>query len=512
MQFSLLFVLTVYLNWFAYEFLGKKFALDKPNVRKIHRVAVPQIGGIVFGSSFLLLCLYLNLTPSWFIYGGFISLFLGMVDDLYNINWKIKISFQLLILIYICVLFWGKIELVQFYQFNIALNQPILALIFSVWFLGIYNAVNLVDGLDGLAGGFIVIYLVFSLFYFSFLSSFFILLIINLLAFLVFNQRPAKIFMGDSGSLFLGFIIAVLPLLIFDLSPSNIKHVDMTPFSILSTYLIADTIRVFSTRLFSKKNPMTADTIHLHHLVIQQSGSYLLTVFLIYILTSITCLFVIIKLENGLGGYGAFIHFSLIFLFLLTPPAPTYVKLLSKAIRPIYSWQKNHKQYKVNRKYYMGMVIALLIILFISLIIFNNYEIFSYEQLLISVLLILYFFYKNNFNKIALVVFQIFLSILILESYWKSETNEISQLISIFLIISFLVSTLQRTRGTKISQYSSLDLLFLALTLCGLILFFMDIRIINYQLLMTLFSLWYGIGFVYMHYLQKNKLNKFENN
>ena len=101
------------------------------------------------------------------------------------------------------------------------------------------------------------------------------------------------VFMGDSGSLFLGYFIAVLPLIHFDTNDSTSNNIDITYFLIISTYLIADTTRVFFTRIFLGKSPMDADTIHLHHLVIQKSGSYITTLFMIFFTSSISFIFAI---------------------------------------------------------------------------------------------------------------------------------------------------------------------------------------------------------------------------
>ena len=139
------------------------------------------------------------------------------------------------------------------------------------------------DGLDGLASGFMLMLCLSAAFLGSgSFSQVNLLLAVLLLVFLVYNQRPAKVFMGDAGSLFLGFYVAVLPLLYQDLGVPTSSTLNITPFLILVFFLVADTTRVFFTRLLSGKSPMAADTIHLHHLVIQRSGSYLVTLSMIF--------------------------------------------------------------------------------------------------------------------------------------------------------------------------------------------------------------------------------------
>ena len=108
--------------------------------------------------------------------------------------------------------------------------------IFIIWFIGIYNAVNLLDGLDGLAGGFLFILSVgLSITQIGVFSTYNGIFAIIILSFLIFNQRPSKLFMGDAGSLFLGFHVAVLPLL-YSESIQLYESISMTPFILLSSY------------------------------------------------------------------------------------------------------------------------------------------------------------------------------------------------------------------------------------------------------------------------------------
>ena len=87
----------------------------------------------------------------------------------------------------------------------------------------------------------------------------------SLLGFLIFNGRPAKFFMGDTGSLFLGYILAVMPLLFYISDINYQKILDLTPFIIISSYFIIDTLRVIFIRLKNKRNPLKPDNNHMHH-------------------------------------------------------------------------------------------------------------------------------------------------------------------------------------------------------------------------------------------------------
>ena len=196
------------------KLLGQKYALDHPDIRKQHMGAIPQIGGLVFGPLLLFIAWWSGLAPQWYIVGGGVSILLGTVDDNCHVSWKIKFIVQLALAAYLSMLFWGRFEAITFFNLSFPISQLGLLIIFLFWFIGIYNAVNLLDGLDGLAGGFMVLVCMGAALagnaIFAQLNFVFIFL---LLGFLVFNQRVSKLFMGDAGSLFLGYNIAVMPLL-----------------------------------------------------------------------------------------------------------------------------------------------------------------------------------------------------------------------------------------------------------------------------------------------------------
>ena len=124
----------------------------------------------------------------------------------------------------------------------------------------------------------------------------------------------------------------------------------MTPFILASSFLIADTVRIFLTRIISKKNPMNADTIHFHHLILQNSGSYLFSVGSIYLISMISIIGALLSFSNMISINIMFFHLALILIFVLTPPVQTYVPLVSKIVDPLYKWQKSKKEMINKRK------------------------------------------------------------------------------------------------------------------------------------------------------------------
>jgi len=341
MFLSTIFIFSISLSvcWGIYVLLGKQYALDYPDSRKHHEDAVPQIGGLVFGPLFLFILGWFELVPYWYIIGGGVSILLGAIDDKFFVPWQLKLLIQLIIASYLSYIFWGCFNEIYFYNYTFTLNPILLLFVFLIWFIGIYNAVNLLDGLDGLAGGFIFLLslgiTISGSNQFFEINGIFSLVI---LSFLVFNQRPAKIFMGDAGSLFLGFHMATLPLLFSDISGS-LYSLNMTPFVLLSFFLIADTSRVFFTRLATKSSPMTADTIHFHHLVLQQSGSYLTATGSIFITTLMSVIVAIFSFEFTFSSNIMLGHLSLLLLFILMPPVKVYMPFLTQVVKPLYSWQ-----------------------------------------------------------------------------------------------------------------------------------------------------------------------------
>ena len=491
---SLVFIITVFVFWGMKVVLGNSYALDQPGARKIHGQPIPQIGGLIFGPYFLFTAWWLGLVPMWYILGGAISILLGTIDDNYHVPWQIKFIIQLALAVSLSILFWGRFDSITFYNYSFNVSEMSLLLIFLFWFIGIYNAVNLIDGLDGLASGFMLILcLGMGLFGSDTFATLNLILAIILIGFLIFNQRPAKLFMGDSGSLFLGFHTAVLPLLLIENSP-GITSINMTPFILLVSYLVADTTRVFFTRLAAQKSPMTADTIHFHHLILQESGSYLSSIGAIFFVTSISVIGGVLSIYFELSLNVMLVHLALLLFFVLTPPVQTYVPIITKAVSPLYNWQR-HEQLKAPFLYRSIFMVVLLLGLISSLSFYGNLTTLITWQNGLAVILLFIFILFNRKDKMVKYVIQLSLILLFSKLYWGTELGIISKLITILLFISFLVFTLEKRSGTNIRDFSTLDLLMIIITLGGVTLglFGMPISI---WFFLTMFSIWFGTSFL----------------
>ncbi|WP_235835921.1 MraY family glycosyltransferase [Cognatitamlana onchidii] len=259
--------------------------MDNPNSRSSHISKTPTLGGVSF---FYALVLALFFAKDWCEYAEAIYLIpsltilfiVGLKDDLVVLSAYTKLGAQLLAVIF--VLSNESFTIFSMNGFLGINNIPpyIYYLAGAFIMLTIINAYNLIDGIDGLAAivGIIILIIYTTIFYMT-EEYFFVLLSLTLngclIAFLKFNlSSKQKIFMGDTGSLLVGFIISVLTLKFLALSP---EKYDSLPFLIENVPLIAiailivplfDTARVFTIRLANKKSPFSADRNHTHHILI----------------------------------------------------------------------------------------------------------------------------------------------------------------------------------------------------------------------------------------------------
>ncbi|MBA2329124.1 MAG: undecaprenyl/decaprenyl-phosphate alpha-N-acetylglucosaminyl 1-phosphate transferase [Flavisolibacter sp.] len=257
---------------------------DLPDARKLHTNPISSLGGIgIFGGFFLasILSVSSGLHPEfqYFFAASLIIFFLGIKDDLMVLSATKKFVGQVIaaaILIHLAGIkitsmhgFLGFTELPE--AFSLALSY--------ITIIVIINAFNLIDGVDGLAGtlGMLTMTIFGSYFFMVGLEAYSILafsLAGSLLAFLIFNYNPAKIFMGDSGSLVLGLINAILVIKFITIAdsvaaPFPIESAVAVGFAILMVPL-SDTLRVFSIRIFQGRSPFSPDRNHIHHLLLDR--------------------------------------------------------------------------------------------------------------------------------------------------------------------------------------------------------------------------------------------------
>lgn len=261
-------------------------ALDIPNERKVHKNPIPRLGGLGIFIGFLLGYMIFgkpSVQMNSILIGSFIILLTGIFDDIKPISAKAKLIGQLAA--GAVIVFYGDILLTHVTIFGQYIDFGILAYpITLIFIVACTNIINLIDGLDGLSSGISSIFYLSTIIICFFQNRFgleFTLALIALgstLGFLIHNFNPARIFAGDSGALFMGFIIAVISLLGFK---TTVITSIFIPLMILAVPIL-DTLFAIIRRLLKHKKISDPDKEHLHHQLLKMNFSHKNTVLIIY--------------------------------------------------------------------------------------------------------------------------------------------------------------------------------------------------------------------------------------
>ena len=283
-------------------------ALDIPNARKIHTKPMPRLGGLGIFAGFLLgYMLFGNHTylMNSVLIASFVLLIVGMIDDIKPIRPRYKLIGQLIASLIVVV--YGGLLLQDVSVFGLYINFGWFSYVVTVFFiLGCINCMNLIDGLDGLAGGISTIFfLTISIIgvvngEFALATTLTLIILGSTLGFLFHNFHPAKIFMGDSGSMFLGLMIAVITLMGFK---STMMSAIVIPLFILMVPILDTTLAILRRKL-KGESVDTPDKSHIHHQLMKRNLSQRTTVLIIYFITSLfSAASVIYALVDKLMGY-----------------------------------------------------------------------------------------------------------------------------------------------------------------------------------------------------------------
>lgn len=293
--------------------LVKKLALtigatDKPNQRKVHQKIMPRLGGLAIFVSFIIGYIFLQPAneygnSTYIIIGSFIIIITGILDDMFELSAKIKLLGQLAAA-FTVVLGGVHIEMINIPFGGGQLEFGFLSIPLTIlWIVGITNAINLIDGLDGLAAGVssIALITISGMAFIMgdiFVMSMGLIVLGSTLGFLVYNFHPAKIFMGDTGALFLGYIISVLSLLGF----KSLTVISLIIPIIILGVPISDTFFAIIRR-FVNKQPLSApDKSHLHHCLLRLGYSHRQTVLIIYGIAAMFGLAAVIFSQSTVWG------------------------------------------------------------------------------------------------------------------------------------------------------------------------------------------------------------------
>ncbi|MDG5471580.1 MraY family glycosyltransferase [Jeotgalibacillus sp. ET6] len=291
--------------------LVKKFAIaigatDTPDARKVHKKIMPRMGGLAIFFSFIIALIVTQPAGQYtwpIVVGASIIILTGALDDRFQLSPKLKVLGQ--VIAALTVILWGGVQ-VEFINlpFGGRLEFGYLAIPLTLlWIIGITNAINLIDGLDGLAAGVSSIALITISGMAIIMGDTYVAMIGAILAastigFLVYNFHPAKIFMGDTGSLFLGFMISVLALLGF----KNITVISLLVPILILGVPISDTFFAIIRRIVNKKPISAPDKSHLHHCLLNAGFSHKETVLIIYGIATMFSMSAFIFSQSTLWG------------------------------------------------------------------------------------------------------------------------------------------------------------------------------------------------------------------
>lgn len=280
------------------NFCKRKGLYDIPNFRKVHETRIPRLGGVIFFPctfiAFLIVCymtqvyqqgnITLSLWTVYFLIGSSLIYWIGIIDDVIGLNAQVKLFVQILSAsafplsgLYVNNLY----GLFGIYEIPFYIGAPLTVLFVSY----VSNTINLIDGIDGLAASMSLVSLFgFAYYYIQWGLMQYVVLIVALIgaivAFLYFNlfgkvEKNRKIFMGDTGSLTIGFVLAFLSLKLSMINealrpfPDNGLLISFT----LLVIPVFDAIRVSVVRMYHRRSPMNPDKNHIHHKLLRAGCS-----------------------------------------------------------------------------------------------------------------------------------------------------------------------------------------------------------------------------------------------
>lgn len=310
------------------KYAKKLNLVDIPNERSVHKNTTPRGAGIAFGFAFFISILLFHIDLIEDYWAILLSIFLvflvGILDDLKDTKPRTKFF---VIFVAVFILYLDDITITNLgIYLGIEISLWYFALPFTMFALaGFTNALNLIDGVDGLAATISMIILG-SFLYIGFLYEDALIIhicsivMVSLFVFLLFNWNPAKIFMGDSGSLFLGFTISVVAVL-------SLKYIHPIAILYLAALPIMDTLIVMVRRMRRKLSPFRPDKTHIHHILldffsrdVKRTVLFLALMQMLFSLVGLMLLGEMKILPRGLGllSFFSFLGINVLFYMIFT--------------------------------------------------------------------------------------------------------------------------------------------------------------------------------------------------
>ena len=323
--FLLAFITTFVVTPHTMRLAKKVGAIDIPNDRRVNKKPMPRLGGLAVISGFLVSIIYLFITTSIEgkldlfasenYYIKMIGFFAGIVvlgitcyiDDVKGIPSLVKLAAQIIasIIVVACGIRIENIS-IPFTEGKIVISGIFSYIITVCWIVGITNAINLIDGLDGLSSGVTLISCLSLLMVFALNGSPLIAIVLitalagALVGFLPFNFSPAKTFIGDTGSNFMGFSLAIISIL--GVAKTYTALVLIAPIIILGMPIFDTLFAIFRRIIKGKsiKAVFKPDKGHLHHKLMAKGYTQKQAVLIMYGITAILGMFAVILLESGI--------------------------------------------------------------------------------------------------------------------------------------------------------------------------------------------------------------------
>ena len=287
LSYTFAFLITFFAIPIIIEVARRKKLFDEPDERKVHKMVIPTLGGLGIFGGFILATLIGSPVGSnelqYFVAAAIVIFFLGIKDDILVLSVAKKFIGQLIAAG--IIIKFGGVQITNMHGFLGITTIPHLASIILTLFtiIVIINSFNLIDGVDGLAGSLGLLtalifggyfyytgYLLYAVMAFSLAGS--------LVGFLIYNFSPAKIFMGDTGSLLIGLVNSIMVVKFINIADSSVVNFPLQSapaigFAILIIPLF-DTLRVFAFRIVNRRSPFSPDRNHVHHFLLELGYSH----------------------------------------------------------------------------------------------------------------------------------------------------------------------------------------------------------------------------------------------
>ncbi len=284
---ALAFLITFFAIPIIIQVSREKKLFDEPDERKVHKMVIPTLGGLGIFAGFILALLLgspaANPLLQYYVAAAIVIFFLGIKDDILILSPAKKFIGQLIAAG--IIIKFGGVQISDMHGFmGIGRLSNITSIVFTLFtVIVIINSFNLIDGVDGLAGSLgLLTSLVFGSYFFYIGQLMYAVMAFSLagslIGFLIYNFSPAKIFMGDTGSLLIGLVNSIMVIKFINIASTpglklTLESAPAIGFAILIVPLF-DTLRVFGLRILNRRSPFSGDRTHVHHFLLDLGFSH----------------------------------------------------------------------------------------------------------------------------------------------------------------------------------------------------------------------------------------------